>query len=194
MKDRIIRFVKALSNESVRRLPYIMFVLLVLLVIQSYNTSHETAQNTKVVRQNSDSNKVLIQRIATLSEDNKHLTQQNIDLQKQTRDQVSCITNLFIDFVNSDKSLSKADATNCSVSTQDNAQASSPTSQGGTGSSSASPSAGQTSPTSASSSSPQSNANGGSTPPNNSQPATAAPSPSIIQDVLSPVKKLLGGL
>lgn len=193
MKDKIIRFTKALSNESVRRLPYIMLVLLVLLVVQSYSTSHQTAQNTKIVRQNSDSNKVLIQRIATLSEDNKRLTQQNIDLQKQTRDQVSCISNMFIDFVNSDKALSKADAANCSVSTQDSGQPASPSSQGSTQQSSLNH------PTGSSSSQPstQSAPSSAASQPDNSQPnapSQGQTNQSVLETILSPVKKLINGL
>lgn len=109
MIDKTVRLVKAFAKESAKRLPYILAIFLLIIVLQGYN-------NGRITKGNSTDTKTLLNRVASLGEDNKKLTQQNIDLQRQTNNQLACLSNLFIDFINSGRAVTKADADSCSVS------------------------------------------------------------------------------
>lgn len=119
MIDKTVRLIKAFAKESAKRLPYILAIFLLIIVLQGYN-------NGRITKGNSTDTKTLLNRVASLGEDNKRLTQQNIDLQRQTNNQLSCLSNLFIDFINSGRSVTKADAASCSVSTASAAQTGAP--------------------------------------------------------------------
>lgn len=76
MKDKGIRLIKAFVNETIKRIPYILLVLIVLIFAQ-------TVQNNHISKSNSIDTKNLLTKVAKLSEDNKQLSQQNQALTKQ---------------------------------------------------------------------------------------------------------------
>lgn len=113
-----MRFLKALSNESVRRLPYVFLIFIILLFIQFIRFNHQTAENTRIGRNNSTDTKTLLLRVKSLSEDNRRLTQQNIDLAKENATHLDCITKLFVTFLNGGLKPSQVDAARCTIESQ----------------------------------------------------------------------------
>jgi hypothetical protein len=95
MKDKFARLSKAFRNETVRRLPYIVVLLIILSFIQFFHLNQQTAKSVRIATENSADSRALLKKVAALSEDNKKLTQQNIDLSQKNTDQIKCITKLF---------------------------------------------------------------------------------------------------
>ena len=129
MINKVQRIATELVKESAKRVPYILLILLVLLLVQSYH-------NTQLARDNSSATKSLLKKVASLGEDNKRLSEENqtlsqqgIRLAQQNAGHIDCIKKLFVDYVNSGV-LSRADADNCTV----DAVATSETSQSSTSS------------------------------------------------------------
>jgi hypothetical protein len=69
MKNKLIRLLKALSNETVKRIPYVILLLIILIFAQTVQANH--------------TGNSLIKKVAQLSEDNKKLSQQNNQLLQQ---------------------------------------------------------------------------------------------------------------
>lgn len=120
VKDKIIRLLKALSNESVKRLPYIILVGLILIFIQFVHLNNKTAQSVRVATGNSIDTKTLLKRVAALSEDNKKLTQQNLDIAKQNAAHLDCVANLFAQYTRDQRPIYDIDLDKCFI--QESAQ------------------------------------------------------------------------
>lgn len=113
MRDKIIRLTKALSNESVKRLPYIILVGLVLVLVQFVRLNNQTAQSVRVATSNSVDVKKLLKRVASLSEDNKRLTKQNLDIAKENTAHLNCVAQLFAQYTRNLKPIYDVDLNNC---------------------------------------------------------------------------------
>lgn len=96
MVNKVVRFSKALRNESAKRVPIILILLVTLLLWQNYaNGQKANATLIKIDKQS--------EQIKHLSEDNKNLAKQNNDLQRQLNvktdninNHVDCIVALFL--------------------------------------------------------------------------------------------------
>lgn len=115
MKYKVVRLSKALTNETVKRLPWVALVFLVLLFVQFVRFNAQTAENTRIAKSNSVDSKVLLMQVAQLSEDNKRLTQQAIDLSKLNTEQQKCFFNIFVDSINLGTRPKRADVDNCTT-------------------------------------------------------------------------------
>lgn len=115
MKDKIIRLAKALSNESVKRLPYIILIGLILIFIQFVHLNNQTAQGVRIATSNSVDSKTLLKKVAALSEDNKKLTQQNLDIAKENTAHLDCVAKLFAKYTRDLKPLYDINLDNCFI-------------------------------------------------------------------------------
>jgi cell division protein FtsB len=122
MIDKVNRLSKALWLESLKRLPYIGFLLVVLILAQVYITGHQVAENVKISRENSAANNILLAKISGLSEDNKKLSQdnkalseQNNRLADQSNHYLDCIAQLFAKHTRDNLPIIIEDLNNCAV-------------------------------------------------------------------------------
>lgn len=116
MTQKIGRLAKAFNNESVKRLPYIILVFLLLSVYQLVKVNSQTAQTAESAKQ-------LLTKVAALSIDNKRLNEQNHALTKQNNDlsqkisnQVNCQLQLFAQFTRTYMPIQPSDLTSCVIS------------------------------------------------------------------------------
>lgn len=130
MTNKVVRLSKALRNESIKRLPWIFLIFLVLLFAQFVRFNSQTAENTRIVRSNSTDTKTLLQRVADLSADNKRLTEQNLLLSKLTNDHVDCLAKLFARYTQDRQPVSYADLTTCVILTRAASPTASPSASG----------------------------------------------------------------
>lgn len=183
MKAKIIRLSKALSNETVRRVPYIIVVLLVLVFVQSL-------QNNKVAKSNSVDSKALLMRVAALSQDNKNLTEANkklteqgVALASQSVSLNKCIANAFATYTQTLRPVQFEDIDAC-IFTSQSAQTSATPSQSAARPSLSSPGAPASSSSKSTPSKPQAQSN-------NSQSPQPQPKPNLIQRLGNGANKLL---
>lgn len=115
MKDKLVRLFKALTNESVKRLPYVLLVLLVLSVVQLVHISNQTAQNIDIATKNSVDNRNLLKQVAALSADNKRLAQQNNRLAKENTTHQDCAAQLFAQYTRDLRPVVMLDLTTCFI-------------------------------------------------------------------------------
>ncbi len=95
MTSKIKRPLKALWIESIKRVPYILVVLVLIVLYQGYQTGARVVENVELSRQAAESNKALLEQVASLSEDNKNLSIQSNTLAERSNRYQSCIANLF---------------------------------------------------------------------------------------------------
>lgn len=115
MRDKVIRFTKAFTNESVRRLPYIILLLVVLSLVQFIRISNQTAESVRIATGNSIDNKSLLKKVAALSEDNKNLTKQNIQIAKESATHLDCVADLFARYTRDQSPVLKVDLMTCFI-------------------------------------------------------------------------------
>ncbi len=120
--SKTIRIGKALLTESLKRLPYVGFILIVIVLLQVYVTGGQVAENVRISRQNSDANNVLLAKISGLSEDNKKLSQdnkalseQNNSLADQSNRYLDCIAQLFAKYTRDYKPIIITDLNICAA-------------------------------------------------------------------------------
>lgn len=109
---RLAGFTKALLTESAKRLPWILLLLGIIIVGQNIQTSKLQNQNQttllkKIASQSAD--------IKRLSEQNHALSQQAIDLSNRSAQQVDCVKQLFVDYINTHQPITKANSATCTV-------------------------------------------------------------------------------
>lgn len=109
---RIVSITKAFATETAKRLPWIILLLGVLIIAQNI-------QDSKVRNQNQT---VLLKKIASQSEDIKRLSEQNhalsqqaIVLSNRSVQQVDCVKQLFVDYINTRKPIASVDSDACTV-------------------------------------------------------------------------------
>lgn len=95
MVGKVVRLSKALIAESIKRLPYVLFMLVVLWGISSYIQFHRTTQNIQATKE-------LTQQVIKISEQNRQLSEQNhalaVELTQDAKDiqaHEDCLVNLF---------------------------------------------------------------------------------------------------
>jgi hypothetical protein len=167
LHDKTIRLARAFSNETVKRLPYVLIVLIIMVFFQS-------VQNNRTAKSNSIDSKDLLVKVAALSEDNKRLTLQNQKLAKQGVDLATrsvnlnkCVGYAFATYTQTLQPVEFIDIDNCLISSMSAQSGSKPEQSGAQQSLS--------SPVDSSASSSQSAPSNTTPQPDNSQ--SAAPTP-----------------
>lgn len=79
MINKLTRLSQAFRNESIKRIPYIIIILALLLLWQNYNNGRKANTTLGQIAK-------LSEKVQQLGEDNKALSQQNRDLSKQNKD------------------------------------------------------------------------------------------------------------
>lgn len=123
--DKSIRMVKALAQETGKRIPWILITMGAILILQGI-------QNASVARENSADSKTLLQRVASLSEDNKRLaqgnqalTKQNNELAQAARNHTDCLAQLFARYTQTRTAIMSVDLNSCTTSTEQSVQSAS---------------------------------------------------------------------
>lgn len=121
--DRLRRLANALRNETAKRLPYILLIFIVLSVIGGFKSYHKISEGVQIAKDNSMSSKTLLQKVASLSEDNKRLSAQNKvistqnnQLAQQNAKHIDCIAGLLAQYTRDQKPVLSVDLDNCSIS------------------------------------------------------------------------------
>lgn len=119
---KLSRLLRALSNESVKRLPYIFFVLIVLSLVQFIRLSTQTAQGVQIAKDNSLDSKTLLKRVAELAQDNKQLsiqnkqlTEQNIQIAHENAQHLDCLADLFARYTRDGRPILTLDLNSCMI-------------------------------------------------------------------------------
>ncbi len=109
---RTISITRGFITESLKRVPWVFLILVVLLIGQNIAASNARSANQGI----------LLQKIASLSKDNKKLSQDNKDLSEQSVElanrsakQVDCVKQLFVDYINTREYITTAEADSCTV-------------------------------------------------------------------------------
>lgn len=108
MVNKTIRLGKAFWNESVKRLPYIIALLIIIGGVGALQSYRKTAESVRVGRDNSEQVKSLTLRI-------KKLTEENRDLNKQTRNQSFCFVKAFATYTQTLKPITLEQIIACNV-------------------------------------------------------------------------------
>lgn len=102
MIDKPIRLINALWKETVKRIPYIFIILIVILISQFVRLNIQTAEGVRLAKNTADNNQRLLEKINELSEsnkklgeDNKLLTEQGNRLAEQSNRYLDCIAQVF---------------------------------------------------------------------------------------------------
>lgn len=121
-KLKLHRLLRALSNESIKRLPYIFLVLIILSIIQFIRLSTQTAQGVQISKNNSLDSKTLLKRVADLAQDNKQLsiqnkqlTEQNIQIASDNAKHLDCLANLFANYTRTGRPILQLDLSTCMI-------------------------------------------------------------------------------
>ena len=129
---RVITFSKALWHETVKRLPYVGLILIVVILFQVFKTGAQVVENIEISKRNSESNMVVLARIAeisennkSLSEDNKRLSEQSKALSEQSNRYQQCIAQLFAQYTRDYRPVVIEDLDTCSAYTMPVAQSNS---------------------------------------------------------------------
>ncbi len=115
MINRTTRFARALWVESIKRIPYILVILVIIVLFQGYRTSSKVIENVEISRQIAESNQSLLKQVADLSEDNKNLSTQSNTLAERSNRYQSCIANLFAKYTRDYLPVIIDDLENCIV-------------------------------------------------------------------------------
>ncbi len=102
MRSKVKRLSKAFWQESKKRLPFVLVLLALLFIISQGQKSYARLnENIEVAKINSGETKILSEKIAQISNDNKKLSQDNkalAELNKQLAEQsnkyLACVANL----------------------------------------------------------------------------------------------------
>jgi hypothetical protein len=119
---KVHRLLKALSNESIKRLPYIFFVLIVLSLIQFVRLSNQTAQGVQIAKDNSLDSRSLLKKVADIAQDNKRLslqnkqlTEQNIQIASDNAKHLDCLADLFAQYTRTGRPILQLDLNTCMI-------------------------------------------------------------------------------
>jgi hypothetical protein len=122
VKDKTIRLIKALSNESVKRLPYIIIIGLILVFAQFVRLNNQTAEGVMVAKNNSIGNQLLLKKIAEqavqiaeLSKENKASSQKNTSISKENSAHIDCVAKLFAQYTRDLKPVDDVNLDNCFI-------------------------------------------------------------------------------
>jgi hypothetical protein len=170
---------RAFINESVKRLPYVLLLLVILTVFQLVRLSTQTNQGVRIAQGNSLDSKNLLKKVASLSENNKtliiqnkNLTEQNIEIANENARHLDCLAKLFAAYTQDLRPISLVDLDGCKVLSQ------APSETGATSTSDGARPSTLNQPVS--SPSPQGTASTATTQPDNPQPTT----PNCTIDIL----------
>ncbi len=91
-----------LGRESIKRVPYMILVWVIISFVQLIGVSRQTAEGVRIAKDNSLDSKILLQKVADLGVDNKALSlqnkqllEQNVQLANQNAAHIDCLANLF---------------------------------------------------------------------------------------------------
>jgi cell division protein FtsN len=110
---KIKRFSKAMWAESVKRLPYIAALLVILLLFGAVQSYRKTAEGVRIASGNSEIIKKQSEIIKQQGKDIKALSEQNNSLAKENAAHIDCIAKLFASYINNGGLVSGADLNNC---------------------------------------------------------------------------------
>lgn len=113
--NKIIRMVKAFSQEIVRRLPYIVGILLVLLFITGWLSYQKTAEGVQIAKDNSNTIKEQGVDIKLLTEQNKQLSEQSNILASQNKAYIKCVATVFAKYTQDGRAVVIEDLERCVV-------------------------------------------------------------------------------
>jgi hypothetical protein len=120
--NKVSRLLRALSNESVKRLPYIFFVLIVISLIQFVRLGNQTAQGVQIAKDNSLDGKALLKKVADLAQDNKQLglqnkklAEQNIQIANDNAKHLDCLADLFAQYTRTGRPILQLDLNTCMI-------------------------------------------------------------------------------
>ncbi len=120
--NKIHRSLNAFKNESLKRIPYIGMVLAAILIYQFVQLNLQTAESVQSARraaltakEAADSSKRLLQRVATLSQDNKDINTQNKLLAERSNRQLDCVAQLFAKYTRDGLPIVIEDLNDCSA-------------------------------------------------------------------------------
>lgn len=120
MITKVKRLSTALWMESVKRLPYIGLILILLLLYQGYQTAAKVSENVGISKKNSEDNMVLLREVAALSEANKKLSEDNKKLSEQSNELAAqsiryqdCIARIFAKYTRDYKPVIIRDLEGC---------------------------------------------------------------------------------
>lgn len=115
MKDRAVRFAKAFGYESAKRIPYILLVMGAVLIWQGYQNSRQSAQNSAQLKTVVEQLTKVVNNTNTLSTKANGLATQANDIGNKNTVHIDCVKDLFVDYINTGRKISKADSDRCSV-------------------------------------------------------------------------------
>lgn len=186
-KAKVTRLLHALSNESVRRVPYVFLLLIILSLVQFTRLQIQTAHGVQIAKDNAVDAKTLLTKVASLSEDNKQLitqnkslTEQNIQIANDNAKHLDCLADLFARYTRTGQAIYAIDLNSCMVITQKGASTPSTTAPRAAQPSSTSPGVAPSA-----SSSPQSTPSTTPSLPNISQTPPATSKPNLLHRILN---------
>lgn len=175
------RLLTALGNETVKRIPYIIALLVVFALAGAIQSYRKTAEAVQIAKQNTTALKVLAEQNKQLSLDNKKLGEDNHALADQSKAYIKCIADIFAKFTQDRKPVIIEDLEKCVTSSLDTPQSSQSTTPSSQNSTSYTSSTQQTSAGST---------GGGSQTPDPPKP----PEENIVQKGIGAVMKAVNGI
>lgn len=110
-----MRMLRAYWQETVKRLPYIASILLLLALIVGLQSYRKTSENVAISRANSEVQKVLLAKIGGLAADNKRLAQQANDIAGKNQQHIDCIAHLFARYTHNLRPITIQDLDTCTA-------------------------------------------------------------------------------
>lgn len=87
--------VKAFGTESAKRIPYIVFVLLILLLVQGARSYSKTVEAVNLATKNSEKVRILTEQNTDLLKKNKELNEQAVKISRENSAHIDCVAQLF---------------------------------------------------------------------------------------------------
>lgn len=122
MIDKSVRMIKALGEETIKRLPYIALLLLILTLFGGYQSYRKTAEGVEIAKDNSLIIKQLAEDNKRLSEQNKQLSEENRRLAAQNQAYIKCIADVFARYTRDFRPVIIEDLAKCKTPTSDTQQ------------------------------------------------------------------------
>jgi len=91
MRNKSIRFLGAMWNETIKRIPYILIILTFIAVFTAYQSYRKTAETVEISKQNTQDIKTLLTRQSTILDAIKQVTTDNNITAKQQTDIIICM-------------------------------------------------------------------------------------------------------